>query len=467
MDEGPRIRRDPAGDAGLVSLLRAGDASAFGMLVDAWADPVYDRLSHHGFTTADALDLSVAIFDEAHRQVTEHSSTESFGVEVLRLAREQAAAADRLRVDLFLAVGPFAGDRLIHGTDPVVLAREESVVTFLLEVLALLGPSAGEVLDLSQRFAFGDREIAGLLRIPIDAVADLTVSTPDDFRELVGVQLVWRQGTPACTELAAALVRHTRLEAGTRRAIIEHLRGCATCQAAARPALDPVVVLAAIPISVAPAGFKPALVQTLAQIGLPVAGSVAYRLPPAARAMSAALPPPPTAPPVPSFVAAPPPPSPAPSEALPDRPAPSAIAAAPVLAAVPPLPVSAQREPELYSLMTPEADIPRRKVPFRFGSIDEAAASDGLAARDNGVDGDRLDGDGPHADGGDADEGEWAHMWVTEDVAPELSSALLAPPPPPNAPTPVVPSFERTYLSPAPAAELGSRRKRWFRAVEA
>ena len=109
--------------------------------------------------------------------------------------------------------------------------------------------------------------------------------------------------------------------------------------------------------------------------------------------------------------------------------------------------------------------MPRRKVSFRFGSTVEESAAAAAPADPAGP---RV-ADGPDADSDDADEGEWAHLWVAEEAPAELSTALLAPPPPPNAPTPVVPSFERTYLSPTPgsASELGSRRKRWFRAVDA
>ncbi len=77
--------------------------------------------------------------------------------------------------------------------------------------------------------------------------------------------------------------------------MVEHLRGCAKCRTAATPALDPVLVLAAVPISVTPAGFKPALIETLSQAGLPVSGSVAYRLPSVGRGLSALPPPPPGA----------------------------------------------------------------------------------------------------------------------------------------------------------------------------
>src|SRR2546423_1485109 len=45
MDPADALQRDAA----FVALLRAGDPSAFGLLVDGWADPVFDRIRHHGY----------------------------------------------------------------------------------------------------------------------------------------------------------------------------------------------------------------------------------------------------------------------------------------------------------------------------------------------------------------------------------------------------------------------------------
>ena len=69
----PALERPPTNpvdaaqrDAAFAALLRAGDPSAFGLLFDGWADAVYDRISHHGFTTADVCELSTASFRRAN-----------------------------------------------------------------------------------------------------------------------------------------------------------------------------------------------------------------------------------------------------------------------------------------------------------------------------------------------------------------------------------------------------------------
>ena len=99
---GPSASAPPAqagGDGGrqrdeaFLALLRAGDPSAFGLLFDAWADPVYDRLSNLGFTTGDVCELSTDTFASAHRLVMEQPTGEPFRVLVHRLADQQAEAA--------------------------------------------------------------------------------------------------------------------------------------------------------------------------------------------------------------------------------------------------------------------------------------------------------------------------------------------------------------------------------------
>ena len=59
--------------------------------------------------------------------------------------------------------------------------------------------------------------------------------------------------------------------------------------------------------------------------------------------------------------------------------------------------------------------------------------------------------------------------WVPEGLAPEVTDAQLAPPPPLDAPTPVVPAFEPTTVGTVARSgpDLGGRRKRWFRIADA
>src|SRR6185436_10096180 len=80
----PRLSGGHQRDVAFVALLRAGDPSAFGLLFDTWIDPIYDRISHRSFTTADVADLSAATFASTHRRVTEQSTDDPFRVVLFR-----------------------------------------------------------------------------------------------------------------------------------------------------------------------------------------------------------------------------------------------------------------------------------------------------------------------------------------------------------------------------------------------
>ena len=73
-----RAAPDPAEalqrDAAFLSLFRAGDPSAFGLLFDGWVDPVYDRISHQGFTTARTFRSSPHMSQNVPRRATSSTS---------------------------------------------------------------------------------------------------------------------------------------------------------------------------------------------------------------------------------------------------------------------------------------------------------------------------------------------------------------------------------------------------------
>src|SRR5207342_828518 len=108
-------------------------------------------------------------------------------------------------------------------------------------------------------------------------VEDILRKVPKGLTAVTRAMVVWRQGAPAHDELAAALAASTTFDTGTVRTIAEHQRGCDSCREAGKLSVDPLAVFAAIPLAVAPVGFKEQVVDRLHEQGLPIDASVSYR----------------------------------------------------------------------------------------------------------------------------------------------------------------------------------------------
>jgi len=289
--ERPRLSGGHQRDVAFVALLRAGDPSAFGLLFDTWIDPLYDRISHRSFTTADVAELSSDSFAAVHRRLTDQGTADPFRVVLFRAARQETIAAADRRVDLHMPVGPYAEDRLVRGADPAGLATDPAVAALLWQAADVLGEQARDVLDLHHRHDFSPTEIAAVMNLTPDAIEDILRKVPKGLTAVVRAMVVWRQGSPAHDELAASLGQTTTFETGTVRTIAEHQRGCEQCRNAAKLTVDPLAVFKAIPLVVAPVGFKEIVVERLHAQDLPVDGSVSYR--PAVSDDGPALAPPP------------------------------------------------------------------------------------------------------------------------------------------------------------------------------
>jgi DNA-directed RNA polymerase specialized sigma24 family protein len=293
--------RDPSEglqrDAAFVSLLRAGDPSAFGLLFDGWADPVYDRLSHQGFTTTDVCDLSTRSFASVHRRLLQQTSDDSFRVLIFRSVRQEMIAAADRRVQWRMPVGPYAEDRLERGTDGRSLAADAAVAALLWVAADVLGDRVREVLDLHERHGFTAAEIAAVLNEPTGDVEDILGKLRVGFGAVVRAQVLWREGTPTHDELAAAVVNSEPFDTDTVRLIAGHQNGCASCRETARMHVDPIDVFAAIPLATAPLGLNEVVVERLTDLDVSMIGSVAYRDPAAIAAGEPGAPPPPRPPP--------------------------------------------------------------------------------------------------------------------------------------------------------------------------
>jgi predicted DNA-binding protein YlxM (UPF0122 family) len=222
-------------------------------------------------------ELSAGTFGATHRRLTEQSTTDPFRVVLFRAARQETVAAADRRVDLHMPVGPYAEDRLVRGADAAGLAADPAVAALLWQAADVLGDQARDVLDLHHRHQFSPAEIAAVMNLTPDAVEDILRKVPKGLTAVVRSMVVWRQGAPAHDELATALAGSNGFDTSTVRTIAEHQRTCEACRDAGKLSVEPLAVFKAIPLSVAPVGFKEIVVERLHEEGLPIEGSVSYR----------------------------------------------------------------------------------------------------------------------------------------------------------------------------------------------
>ena len=196
---------------------------------------------------------------------------------LFRSARQETVAAADRRVDLHMPVGPYAEDRLVRGADAAGLASDPAVAALLWQAADVLGDQARDVLDLHHRHEFSPAEIAAVMNLTPEAIEDILRKRPKGLTAVVRSMVVWRQGTPAHDELATALAGVNGFDTSTVRTIAEHQRTCEACREAGKLSVDPLAVFKAIPLAVAPVGFKEIVVDRLHEDGLPIEGSVSYR----------------------------------------------------------------------------------------------------------------------------------------------------------------------------------------------
>jgi hypothetical protein len=264
-------------DEAFVVLLRAGDATAFGLLFDAWADPLYDRISNRGFTTADASRIEAEAFAAAHRRIAQPAGDDAFRVLVMRAGRQAMLAADAQRVDLRMPVGPYAEDRLTRSAEVRSLAADAAVAGLLWESAEVLGDQVREVLDLHFRHRLSAPEVAGVMQETTASVEAILGKVEAGYGAVVRAKIMWRQGNPTHEALGQAVAGHPRFDTTVVKRVAEHLRTCQSCRDASQVPVPPIEVFAAIPIAIAPPGFKEDVVKTLEADGVSMAGSASSR----------------------------------------------------------------------------------------------------------------------------------------------------------------------------------------------
>ena len=86
-----------------------------------------------------------------------------------------------------------------------------------------------------------------------------------------------RQGQPTHDQLALAVTGHQAFDTSVVKLVAEHLRTCQACRDASQVPVRPIAVFAAIPLAIAPSGFKEGVAEDLAAAGIDMSGSASAR----------------------------------------------------------------------------------------------------------------------------------------------------------------------------------------------
>ena len=178
-------------DEAFAALLGSGDTAAFGLLFDAWADPVYDRIANRGFPTADASRIEVEAFVATHRRIVQQGAADPFRVLAMRSASQAMTANDAQRVDMRLPVVSYAEDRLTRSAEVRSLATDTAVVAFLWEAAEVLGHQVREVLDLHYRHHLHPTEVGAVMQDTPASVDAILSKVEAGYNAAVRAKIMW------------------------------------------------------------------------------------------------------------------------------------------------------------------------------------------------------------------------------------------------------------------------------------
>ena len=138
------------------------------------------------------------------------------------------------------------------------------MAALLWQAAELLGEQVREVLDLTHRHHLTSSEVAAVLQEPTGAIEEILRKVAAGYGAVVRARIVWRQGAPTHDALREQVAGESRFDASMVRRVAEHLRECDECRTASQVPVPPIEVFAAIPIAIAPDGFKEEVVEALA-----------------------------------------------------------------------------------------------------------------------------------------------------------------------------------------------------------
>jgi DNA-directed RNA polymerase specialized sigma24 family protein len=181
----------------MVTALRAGDQLAIGQIYDTYGARVYaycyDLLADHELA-ADALRDAFIVANNRSREL---ANPDELGAWLYALTRNEAlrhGVSDDIPAD---AAQGTRGDKFARAA---------------LDVYAMLPPETREVLDLAFRHRMVDGDLALVLDMPEDQVANAVTDAQTDLENGLTAVLANRLGDPRCAEIAELGKRFDRLD---------------------------------------------------------------------------------------------------------------------------------------------------------------------------------------------------------------------------------------------------------------
>lgn len=280
-------------DAELVEQYRAGDDGAFGRLYDRWLDRVVD-LARRIVGDETALDVAQDTFLKAHDSLGDLRDADAFGGWLLRIARNRAL--DRLGDDRRAALVDAEAMTMIESTDaaatsgsaaldvfdrldgledPEQVAADKEVAALVWGAATALGERDATVLDLHLRHNMSPAEIGEVVGVNRNAANQLVHRLRSRLERAVASRVLWRDGRPDCTDLAAVLA-----EAGVQafdqeaiRLAERHAEDCERCERRRAGLLAPSALFSSVPIVAVPQLDARRVAARLADDGVPMSGS--------------------------------------------------------------------------------------------------------------------------------------------------------------------------------------------------
>lgn len=293
--EGDQAGRRDA-DALLVEASLSGEETAFGELYDSWFDSVHDLARRIVGDDGEAADVAQDAFIEAWQGLDGLRDPPAFGGWLLRIARTTALSHNRAKRPSALVDNPAPGtlegmlppsdapadftleDKLASTTDPAAIAEDPEMAQLLFDAADALDERDSDVLDLHLRHGLEAVEIGEIVGINVNAANQLLHRLRRRLRRAVEARVLWRDGHPACDQLALELDNRllTVFDDKTARFIDSHAEHCDECGQRRRTHLAPAALFGAVPV-IAASIYRQDVASALEAEAVPMTGSSALR----------------------------------------------------------------------------------------------------------------------------------------------------------------------------------------------